>query len=101
MRPARWIVIENGSTDATPDVAAQLAEHHDWISVVSAPPGPPNLRGATVVRALHAGIAALEQPLSFVAKVDAVGPKTFHMDVHLIENRFEFARALRPDPDAR
>ena len=36
-----------------------------------------------------------------VAKVDAVGPKTFHMDVHLIENRFEFARALRPDPDAR
>jgi len=36
-----------------------------------------------------------------VAKVDAVGPKTFHMDVHLLENRFEFARALRPDPDAR
>ena len=36
-----------------------------------------------------------------VAKVEAVGPMTFHMDVHLLENRFEFARALRPDPDAR
>jgi sulfopyruvate decarboxylase subunit beta len=31
-----------------------------------------------------------------VAKVDAVGPKSFHMDLHLLENRFEFARALRP-----
>jgi sulfopyruvate decarboxylase subunit beta len=30
-----------------------------------------------------------------VAKVDAVGPKSFHMDLHLLENRFEFARALR------
>jgi sulfopyruvate decarboxylase subunit beta len=30
-----------------------------------------------------------------VAKVDAVGPASFHMDLHLLENRFEFARALR------
>jgi sulfopyruvate decarboxylase subunit beta len=34
-----------------------------------------------------------------VAKVDAIGPKSFHMDLHLLENRFEFARALRlPGP---
>ena len=32
---------------------------------------------------------------SIVAKVDAIGPKSFHMDLHLLENRFEFARALR------
>ena len=31
-----------------------------------------------------------------VAKVEAVGPAAFHMDLHLLENRFEFARALRP-----
>src|ERR1041385_8773398 len=30
-----------------------------------------------------------------VAKVEAIGPKSFHMDLHLLENRFEFARALR------
>jgi sulfopyruvate decarboxylase subunit beta len=36
-----------------------------------------------------------------VAKVDAVGPASFHMDLHLLENRFEFARALRaPEPPA-
>jgi sulfopyruvate decarboxylase subunit beta len=33
-----------------------------------------------------------------VAKVSDAGPKSFHMDLHLLENRFEFARALRPPP---
>jgi len=33
-----------------------------------------------------------------VAKVEAVGPASFHMDLHLLENRFEFARALRLPP---
>jgi sulfopyruvate decarboxylase subunit beta len=32
---------------------------------------------------------------SLVAKVEAVGPASFHMDLHLLENRFEFARSLR------
>jgi len=35
-----------------------------------------------------------------VAKVEAVGPASFHMDLHLLENRFEFARALRPSEEA-
>ena len=30
-----------------------------------------------------------------VAKVEEIGPASFHMDLHLLENRFEFARALR------
>ena len=30
-----------------------------------------------------------------VAKVEAVGPASFFMDLHLLENRFEFQRALR------
>ena len=35
-----------------------------------------------------------------VAKVEAAGPASFHMDLHLLENRFEFQRALRPDTDS-
>jgi sulfopyruvate decarboxylase subunit beta len=34
---------------------------------------------------------------TLVAKVEAVGPAGFHMDLELLENRFEFARALRVD----
>jgi sulfopyruvate decarboxylase subunit beta len=40
---------------------------------------------------------ATEGMTSLVAKVEAIGPASFHMDLHLLENRFEFARALRPD----
>jgi sulfopyruvate decarboxylase subunit beta len=36
-----------------------------------------------------------EELTCVVAKVEAVGPTSFHMDLHLLENRFEFPRALR------
>ena len=46
-------------------------------------------------------MAAIDAPelACVVAEVEAVGPKSFHMDLHLLENRFEFQRALRPDPE--
>jgi sulfopyruvate decarboxylase subunit beta len=48
--------------------------------------------------AARADLAA-DRLTCLVAKVDAVGPASFHMDLHLLENRFEFARALRvPEP---
>lgn len=36
-----------------------------------------------------------------VAKVEAVGPAGFHMDLHMLENRFEFPRALRLEDESR
>ena len=40
--------------------------------------------------------AALESHTltTIISKVEAVGPKTFHMDLPLLENRFQFKRAL-------
>jgi sulfopyruvate decarboxylase subunit beta len=45
-------------------------------------------------------VKAIKSPelACLVAKVEAVGPKSFHMDLHMLENRFEFQRYLRPDP---
>lgn len=31
---------------------------------------------------------------TIISKVEAIGPKTFHMDLPLLENRFQFKRAL-------
>jgi sulfopyruvate decarboxylase subunit beta len=31
---------------------------------------------------------------TIISKVEAVGPKSFHMDLLLLENRFQFKRAL-------
>jgi sulfopyruvate decarboxylase subunit beta len=48
----------------------------------------------------EAAVAAIRRPelACLVAKVEAVGPKSFHMDLHMLENRFEFQRYLRPEP---
>ena len=37
---------------------------------------------------------ATDELWSVTAKVDADGPPVFHIDVHMLENRFQFARAL-------
>ncbi len=44
--------------------------------------------------AVHDALARNEM-CCLVAKVDAVGPKSFHMDVTLLENRFEFSRYFK------
>ena len=45
-------------------------------------------------REVEAALAARELA-TVVAKVDATGPASFHMDLGLIENRLQFARSLR------
>jgi sulfopyruvate decarboxylase subunit beta len=52
-------------------------------------------------RQVALGAIAAREVACVVAKVEAVGPASFHMDLHLLENRFEFPRALRvPVPEA-
>ena len=71
VRPEVWVIVDNGSTDETPEVAAELAAQHDWIRV-TAVPGDTMAPGAPVVRAFHAGLALIEDRLpDVVVKLDA------------------------------
>jgi glycosyltransferase involved in cell wall biosynthesis len=72
VRPRTWIVVDNGSTDGTLELARQLAAEHSWIRVFSLPGSSAADRGAPVVRALNAGIVALEaDPPDIFVNVDA------------------------------
>jgi sulfopyruvate decarboxylase subunit beta len=51
--------------------------------------GTPDSLKAAVASAL-----ASHTLTTIIAKVEAVGPKSFHMDLPLLENRFQFKRAL-------
>ena len=59
--------------------------------------GVPSVMEANTPESLK---AALRQALSgntlttIVSKVEAIGPKSFHMDLPLLENRFQFKRCL-------
>jgi len=77
---SQWIIVDNGSTDATVAIANELAEKHPWITLLEVPGMPNPTRGAPVVRAFHAGVDALTERADVVVKLDAdvsFGPDHF------------------------
>ena len=59
--------------------------------------GVPSVLEANTIEQLTAGVSqalAGETLTTLIVKVEAIGPKTFFMDLGLLENRFQFARAL-------
>jgi biofilm PGA synthesis N-glycosyltransferase PgaC len=70
-RPCTWLIVDNGSTDETTEVARGLAEAHDWIRTASVPGEAVATRGGPVARAFAAGIHELGEPPDVVVKVDA------------------------------
>jgi glycosyltransferase involved in cell wall biosynthesis len=65
------VIVENGSSDGTLELARDLAAEHAWVQVISLPGTSSADRGAPVVRALNAGIAALTEPPEVFVNVDA------------------------------
>ena len=71
IRPAVWYIVDNGSSDGTLEVARRIAAEHAWVRVLSLPGTSVADRGAPVVRALQAGIAALADTPEMLVNVDA------------------------------
>jgi len=71
VRPAEWVVVDNGSTDETPALVGDLAARLGWIRLVTVPGDERARPGAPVVRAFHAGLAALRREADVVVKLDA------------------------------
>lgn len=69
--PTYWLIVDNGSTDGSRDIAQRLAGEHPWIRLIDVPGEVVATRGAPVVRAFHAGIAALPGHTDVVIKLDA------------------------------
>ena len=90
------IVFDNESLLSVGGFPTATATGTDLAGVARAS-GVPSVREATTIETLK---AAVEEALAgntlttIVAKVEAVGPKSFHMDLPLLENRFQFKRAL-------
>ena len=69
--PARWIVVDTGSTDKTEEVVRSLMREYDFTRLVVARDDEPSKRGAPIVRGFHHGLASLETTADVVVKVDA------------------------------
>src|SRR5437762_9443887 len=62
VRPVKWVIVSDGSTDGTDEIVRRFAAHHDWIDLVSLPArAERNFAGkVSAVRAGQARVAGLQ-----------------------------------------
>jgi len=69
--PALWVIVDDGSTDETPEILAQYAAAHDWIRVVHKPDRGHRAVGPGVVEAFYAGLDTVDQSqFAYSCKLD-------------------------------
>src|SRR5687767_10838927 len=58
--PSRWILVDTGSTDGTPDLVRELAARYPWIDLVTQADSHATERGGPIVRAFETGVTYLD-----------------------------------------
>jgi glycosyltransferase involved in cell wall biosynthesis len=92
VRPARWVIVDDGSTDATPQILAEYAQRHDWIRIVTRSDRGRRAVGPGVIEAFYAGYETIEpDDYEFLCKLD--------LDLNLPPGYFEgLMRRMHANP---
>ena len=70
-RPAQWVIVDDGSTDATPDILKRYQAEHPWIKIVTRQNRGHRAVGPGVVDAFWAGHAEIDlEDYDYVVKLD-------------------------------
>ena len=70
-QPKRLIVVDDGSTDRTPNIVEKLAKEHPWVYLVRNNIEAEYLPGAKIVRAFYHGFKTIDTSYDVVVKLDA------------------------------
>lgn len=71
VRPSMWIIVDDGSTDATPAIATQAAQAHDWIRLHRRSDRGVRKVGGGVVDAFYDGLKQVSlDDYEYVCKLD-------------------------------
>jgi biofilm PGA synthesis N-glycosyltransferase PgaC len=91
VRPVKWVIVSDGSTDGTDDIVRKYTLDHPWIELVRAPERRER-HFAGKVHAFNAGYARLNE-------LDYVAIGNLDADISFDENYFSFLlRKLADDP---
>ena len=71
LRPAKWVIVDDGSTDDTPRILAEYAARHDWIEIVTRSDRGHRAVGPGVVDAFYTGFETIiADDYDFLCKLD-------------------------------
>ena len=71
LTPTLWVIVDDGSTDATPQILADYAARHDWIRVVNKPDRGHRAVGPGVVEAFYVGYNSIDaSQFTYSCKLD-------------------------------
>ncbi len=71
VRPEKWIIVDDGSTDATPAICAKAAAQHPFIHVIRRDDRGRRAVGPGVIEAFYDGLSAIDMnDFDFICKFD-------------------------------
>ena len=90
VRPVRWLVVSDGSTDRTNEIVTRYALEHDWIELMQMPARPSRDFGgkADCVNAGYSHLSSVLCPLTSDSAFDLIG--SLDADISFEKDYFEF-----------
>lgn len=71
IRPALWVIVDDGSTDASPEILAEYSAQHDWIRVIRREDRGHRAVGPGVIDAFYAGWDTVDaSQFTYMCKLD-------------------------------
>jgi poly-beta-1,6-N-acetyl-D-glucosamine synthase len=71
IRPAKWIIVDDGSTDETPQILAAYAKQHEWIEIVTRADRGRRAVGPGVIEAFYSGYERIDpDQYDYLCKLD-------------------------------
>jgi glycosyltransferase involved in cell wall biosynthesis len=71
IRPVKWVIVDDGSTDDTPKILSKYAKQYDWITIVTRADRGRRAVGPGVIEAFYAGYETINpDDYNFLCKLD-------------------------------